>query len=253
MINLIKADLYKMYRLSTVKILLFLSFLSAVIVMLSSHLITVGELSLESADFISFFVDPQMVTLLGCVGAGIVVASDFEQKVIEKAITSGKSRLVVVLNKTVIIAILVFLIVFPYIITTIFASSIDREFFDFIPTVFLTIASNETSFLNSLPVLLTVTINYIGQLSISILFLFLVKKPIYVMAFSYGTVLLLGPIASLNQHLSTIASYTPFGVNYSALISGNFEELLSSILISLAFTLVITFLSYIIFRMQEIK
>lgn len=84
--------------------------------------------------------------------------------------------------------------------------------------------------------------------------MFLVKKPVIVLALSYITLLLLGPVLGLNEVTKGIMEHTPFGIDYTDLVV-NFElvNLVKSCSVGLIFILTFTFLSIVAFRKCEVK
>lgn len=121
MIDLIKADIYKMTKSFFIKILIGISAISAGLMLTYAHLIATGSMDIQNTGIASFFADSQIFTLLGCVIIGMFLCSDFEYKIIENSISSGHSRSAVVVSKVISLVILVLNLMLPYIIAGILA------------------------------------------------------------------------------------------------------------------------------------
>ena len=123
MLELLKVDLYKLTKSSLVKIVFFISVLSAALMYLLSHLLATGELPIQNTGILSLFADSQMFILLGCVFIGIFLCSDFEYKVIENAVLAGHSRSSIVTSKMISLVIFVSLLTVPYFAVILFSTA----------------------------------------------------------------------------------------------------------------------------------
>lgn len=257
MTDLIKADIYKMAKSSLIRIIFAISVLSAGLMLLFAHLIATGSMDIQNTGITSLFADSQIFTLLGCVIIGMFLCNDFEYKIIENAISSGHSRNMVVVSKVISLFILISILSLPYIITVILSVSFNFEVSVFMPTAFLTIISFATtgsSILNIIILIILAILIYSAQLSVGIFIMFLVKKPVMAIALSYVALLFLGPVLGLNDTTKNIMTYTPFGIDYTRLIT-DFEyiNIIKPISISFLFIVIFTFLSMLSFRKCDIK
>lgn len=257
MADLIRTDLFKMLKSGLIKILFFSSILSATLMLLFSHLIATGKLDMQSAGFASLFADSQIFTLLGCIMIGMFFCNDFEYKIIENAISSGHPRETIVVSKLIVLALLTGILAIPYIGTLIVSVISNLELSVYIPTAFLNIINLATTGTNVLTIIILIVVAisvYTAQLSIGIFIMFKVKKPVIVVALSYVVLVLLGPILSNNNVTKEIMAYTPYGIDYTQLVSNlNFGTLIKPVVISIIFVGVITILSILVFRKAEIK
>ncbi|GIO23353.1 hypothetical protein J11TS1_19340 [Oceanobacillus sp. J11TS1] len=260
--QLLKADLIKLSRSITPWIVFILASLSAVIFASSSHFVATGNLNFETAaSSLSLFSETQMIALLGSITVGIFLTKDFENKIIENAISGGHSRNSIVINKIIIFIILTASLYFPYVIITIIFAFQDTTFSSFIPTPTLNIlaeaAQQEVTAELIGKILLTSGLSliiFISQLMISIFYMFLFKKAVFVIAATYMTSLILGPIASLNESIHSVMAYTPYGIDLSHLtleMSGEF--IAKSLIISFIFIFVLYLGTYFLFRRAEVK
>jgi len=225
--------------------------------LLFAHLIAIGEMDIQNTGITSLFADSQIFVLLGCVVIGIFLCNDFDYKIIENAISSGHTRISIVVGKMISLIFLISILTLPYTIATILAVSIDLEVSVYMPTAYLTImgiASNGTSIVNLVILIILTILMYSAQLSVGILIMFWIKKPVIVIAVSYVSLLLLGPVLGLNEMTKGVMEYTPFGIDYTSFIS-NLEimDFAQPIIISISFIAIFTILSILFFRKCEIK
>lgn len=257
MLDLIKVDIYKMAKSSLIKIVFVLSVLSAGLMFLFAHLMATGDMDIQNTGIMSLFADSQIFSLLGCVIIGMFLCNDFEYKIIENAISSGHKRNTIVFSKMLSLVILIAIISLPYIIAIILSVCTNLEMIVYMPTAYLTIvnfAIKGTDMMNIIVFIILAILTYSAKLSIGIFIMFLVKKPVIVIALSYITILLLGPVLGLNEVTKNIMAYTPFGIDYTGL-AVNFElvNLMKSCAIGVIFILIFTFLSILVFRKCEVK
>jgi len=257
MLDLIKVDIYKMAKSSLIKIVFVLSVLSAGLMLLFAHLTATGDMNIQNTGIMSLFADSQIFTLLGCVIIGMFLCNDFEYKIIENAISSGHKRSTIVFSKMLSLVILIAIMTLPYIIAIIFSVCTNLEMNVYMPTAYLTIinfAIEGTDIVNIVAFIILAILTYSAQLSIGIFIMFLVKKPVIVLALSYINLLLLGPVLELNEVTKGIMEHTPFGIDYTDLVV-NFElvNLVKSCSVGLIFILTFTFLSIVAFRKCEVK
>ena len=257
MLELLKVDLYKLTKSSLVKIVFFISVLSAALMYLLSHLLATGELPIQNTGILSLFADSQMFILLGCVFIWIFLCSDFEYKVIENAVLAGHSRSSIVTSKMISLVIFVSLLTVPYFAVILFSTAARFELHVYLPSAYLMITKLATTDPDIIPIALFVILailTYSAQLSIGIFFLFLFKRPVVVLAVSYLSNLLLGPVLGLTDTTKQIMEYTPFGVNFAGMTTHfEFPVFIRSCLSGFLFLLVFTFLSILVFRKSEIK
>lgn len=219
MINLIRADFYKIYFSKSLWVILLISVISSIVFATSAHFVDTGTINIVTATgALSLFSEPQMIALLGSILVGIELSTDFENKQIESAIASGNSRSNLITIKFFNLALLVLFIYFPYILMMIILPMTNLGFQGFLPTPVLNVIGESTNinmnlFISIINIAIISLLAYISQLSISILYMFIFKKPVLVIAATYMTILLLGPISSLNDTLNTIMSFTPYGID----------------------------------------
>lgn len=253
--SLIQADLYKIFKSTSTWVVVCVAVLSAAVLAASAYYVNDGTITVETASgTLSLFTEPQMIALLGSMLAGIVLCTDFDNKQIESAVSVGHSRSSIAAGKMISLLMLTALIYLPYILVMFILPLTNLEFMNFLPTPVLNTIAEDSGFPNTLVVASTTLLLLFSQLTISILYMFLLKKPVLVIAATYMTILILGPISNLNDTLSSIMSYTPYGVGiaeFNAEVDPGF--ILESIVIAVVFILIIYALTWIIFRKDEVK
>lgn len=261
MVDLLKADWFKARHSRVLYILFMLACISSLLMFFTAYYLGKTEAAASLINLASFFSDPQMVSLLGCVFVGIYVCRDFEEKVMEQAIASGKSRGKIVFEKVVSLVFFISLLYLPYVLGSLVLLGTSIDLSAYLPTVPLQLAA-ENQILNAdsqtiagIAKLLSLTVvNMAAQLTIALPIMFLLKRPVSVLAISYGTLLLLGPIASLNETTQQILSYTPYGKDVSQLTLAMSNRYFGErLVVNLIFVLLMILVSYGIFRKSEVK
>ncbi|GEN87844.1 hypothetical protein MKY30_10640 [Oceanobacillus sp. FSL W8-0428] len=260
--QLLKADFFKLSRSISPWTVFILSILSAIIFAASSHYVSTGSLSLEAASgTLSLFSETQMMALLGSIAAGICLTADFENKIIENAVSGGYSRNTIIINKIISFFILIALLYLPYIIITVIFAFTNTAFSGFIPTPTLNIlagAAEQGATAGLLGKIILISglslLIFFSQLMVSVFYMFLFKKAVFVIAATYMTSLILGPISSLNDKVHSVMAYTPYGIDLSQLTLGmSGEFIVKSMIISLLFIFIFYLASLLIFRKAEVK
>ena len=265
MINLIRADLYKMRKSNAMKILLAITTVCAVIMTMFAYLIPQGKIS-ESYTGIGFmFSDINMISILGAAVAGVFICGDFDNKTIHDAISSGCSRIAVICSKAITFFIAIFVLLLPYAIVTGFAlfsgakfgmGSVGVGFLNII-AIDNGIAFDVSVFFKMLAVMLTLILIYVSQLSLCVPLALIFKKPVVVSVVYYGFTILcaqLNNFKNASEGFKNILSYTPYGGSHTFLTleaqAGDFGK---AIIVSMIYIIVIMAVTYSVFRKSEIK
>ena len=236
MINLIRADLFKMRKSNSIKILFLLCCISAFIMYEVCKELSKGNLGSDIVGFGSFVTDFQMISLVSVIFISILICKTISYY----------------------ISILIFLL--PYMVITIVGVCSNNTFESFLPSVFQNIIKNESGvtfdsavFLKIFLIYITMTIVYASQISISILLAFLFKRPVIVISLGYVLNASIAQIVNIDK-LSDLFKLTPYGVDYSKLtLDASLSVYSNFISISLIFMAIILILSYISFKRTEIK
>ena len=260
MINLIRADLYKLRKSTSIKVLFVLCCIAAGIMYVVSNQLTEGNLSHDIVGFGAFVTDFQMISLASIVFISMFICSDFDNKTIHDSISSGYSRGSIVVCKTITYFISVLIFLLPYVAVSIIGICSGNSFEAFLPSVFQSIMKNDAEISFSFVVILkiiciwiTMAILYASQMSISLHIAFSIRKSVILMSLGYIINAGIAQLVNIDK-LSNIFKFTPFGVDYSKLtleagtsVYGNF------IFISLIFMAIMVILSYLAFKKAEIK
>ena len=260
MFNLIKADLYKLKKSTSIKVLFILCCIAAIIMYVISNQLTEGNLSYDIVGFGAFVTDFQMITLASVVFIAMFICSDFDNKTVHDCISSGYSRVSIVICKTISYFISVLIFLMPYAIVSIVGICSGNSFEAFLPSVFQSIMKNDAEISFSFMVLLkiiciwiTIAIVYASQISICLIIAFSIRKSVIVMSLGYIINTTIAQLVKLDK-LSDIFKLTPFGVDYSKLtLEAGASVYGKFILTSVIFMAIIMILSYLSFRKAEIK
>ena len=96
MYNLILADLFKLRKSMTIKVLFIITIVSSVIMAMMAHMISQGKINSNMSGIGFMFSDVNMIGILGAVIAGVFICGDFDNKIINDAITNGCSRFAII-------------------------------------------------------------------------------------------------------------------------------------------------------------
>lgn len=260
MMDLLKADFFKARHSLVLFILFFFACFSSAVMFGCGHIVAEDAGKSSILQFASFFSDPQMISLLGCIFVGIYLCRDFDEKVIEQAIGSGKRRGQIIANKLVLLILFIFLLYLPYVAGSIFLSANSTPVVAFLQTIPLKIAAENSSLQLSVETLaalgklfFTSGFTMVAQLAITIPIVFLLKRSVSVLASSYLLLILLGPVASLNDSAQKVLSFTPFYMDTEQLtwaISNEF--FFARVLVNVCFIIVMLGVSWLVFRRSEL-
>ncbi|MBA9084194.1 ABC-2 type transport system permease protein [Fontibacillus solani] len=265
MINLIKADLFKLRKSMAFRILLGITSASAVIMTMMAYWIPQGKIEASMTGIGFMFSDVNMISILGAVIAGIFICGDFDTKTIHDAITTGYSRGTVIVSKAFVFGIAIVFMLLPYAIITGIALGTGSEFnMGSVAIGYLHLLTSEAGTIFSasdiwklLVIMLTLIIVYMAQLSICVPLAFVLKKPVFVVAINYGFSILTAQLMGLAKNsavFDSLFSCTPYGGNYTFLtLDSTAGDLIKAIGVSAAFIIVILAITFAIFRRSEMK
>jgi ABC-2 type transport system permease protein len=265
MINLIKEDLYKMRKSTTIKILLAITTLCAITMTIFAYLIPQGKIS-ESYTGLGFlFSDVNIMSILGAAVAGIFICGDFDNRTIHDAIASGCSRIAIICSKAITFFIAIILLLLPYgIITAISLFSGAKFGMNSVGVGFLHMLAIDSGtavdmsvFFQMIGVMLTLILAYVAQLSLCVPLALLCKKPVVVIVIYYAFTIFTAQLFSLkniSDVLKKLASYTPYGGNHTFLTldsqAGDFGK---TIIVCFVYIVMMITITYSMFRKSEIK
>jgi ABC-2 type transport system permease protein len=265
MFNLILADLFKLRKSMAIKIILGITTVSSVIMAIMAYLIPLGKIDSSLTGLGFMFSDTNMLSILGAVVAGVFICGDYENKTIHDAITSGNSRIAVIISKAATFFIAITIILLPYAIVTGVALGTGSEFNMGSATIgFLNLLTKDSQTTLTLMkigkllvVMLSMVIVIMAQLSICIPLALVLKKPVLVVAINYGVSILSGQLMGLKERFplfERIFNCTPYGGTYSFLtIESGAGDITKAISISIVYIIGMIVITYLAFRKSEIK
>lgn len=265
MYNLIRADLFKVQRSKSLKVLLGITIISSAIMMAMAYLIPQGRIEDSMTGLGFLFADMNMISILGAVIAGVIICGDFDNKIIHNAIASGNSRRTVILNKAIVFFICITVILLPYIIGVIIGLMTGYEYsMGSIAIGYLNLLTTEAgvdlsvaNIFKLLIVVLTLILVYLAQLSICIPLALLLKRPVFVVAVYYGFTVLCAQLVGLRGSSSILArifDLTPYGGEYSFMVlDTSAGQIGKATIVSAFFIISMVSLTYTFFRKSEIK
>lgn len=265
MLNLIRADLFKLMNSQAVKVLIGLTAASAIISAVMAYLIPLGKIDTRMTGIEFMFSDMNMICILGAVVAGMIVCGDFDNKTIHNAIAGGSRRSAVIVSKAAALAVALVLLLLPYAIVTAVGlgtgytfdvGSVGIGFLHLLTAESGTIVGMaETGKLSA--IMLTLIIVYIAQLSLCVPLAFFLKKPVFVVAIYYGFSVLCAQLAGVSESspmFNRIFSATPYGNQHTFMtLETTAGDMARTIGIGAIFIVIMLTVTYMAFRKSEIK
>lgn len=264
MINIIKADLYKMRKSMAMKVLFLMTLLCSIIMTIMSYSIASGSISDTYSGIAFLFSDANMISILGAVLAAIFICGDFDNKVISTEISSGSSRISVITSKIISYFIAIFIIMIPYIVVSVAGVISGSEFSMGQGVGFLNLLQSGegaslsvNDILKLIVVAFVLAVVYLGQFIICVPIAFKIKKPVIVVAVYYGFSIVAAQISNLatkSDALNNVLSLTPYGGKYSFLtLESSRGNIVKALVVSIVFAAIIGAISYLLFRKEEVK
>lgn len=265
MLNMIKADIYKLSRMQVVKICIFTSIVCTCGIAYMLHGVYNGIYSLDASSAFALVSDTMIITILGAILTGALICGDFESKNIHDEIACGNGRFVIVITKTISISLLMILLVLPYVLmsTIGFASNMGFAIYTGVPSAFLNILSNVSGveiineyILKSVVLSLLITLTYIAKISICIPLAFMTRKSIVVIMTGFVSTFLFDIISALLKDVDGISNFIkllPYTMIFDLTLTCSVEVMVKSFVSSILFISVMLGITYAQFRKAEIK
>lgn len=265
MINLIRADLFKIRKSATIKILFFVVCLCAAAMTVIAWSIAHGKINAGMSGIGFLFSDVDVISILGGVCAAVFICGDFDNKAIHDAVADGCDRLSVIVSKSIVFAGSVITLLIPYAIAVGIGIGTSSKF---------NLTTPGLGFLNLLMatggkslsaaqgwelfgIMLLLLLVYTAQLSLCLPLAMIFRKPVVVIAVYYAFSVLSGQLSVLAKNsklFSDLFALTPYGGNHLLLtLSAGTEDIVKAILVSLIFIAVMIALTFAAFRKAEIK
>lgn len=263
MINIIRADLFKIRKSITIKILFLIACICTVSMMMIAYSVAQGNMESDISGIGFLLSDVDVISILGGVCAAVFICGDFDNKAINDAVARGCSRLSVIVGKSVVLAGTVIMLLIPYAVAVGIGIGTGSEFSLATPGLgFLNLLMKmggtdltAAQILKLIGAMLLQLLVYAAQLSLCLPLAFVFRKPVVVIAVYYAFSLFSGQLNALAKNsklLSKLFELTPYGCKYpfTTLSEGS---ILKTILVSLIFIAVMIALTFAAFRKAEIK
>ena len=260
MLNLIRAEQFKLRRSTAFKVCLLATTLCAALLFGMSHAVAAGKFTLDP-NAASGLSDIFLLSVIGPLMAGIIICNDFDSKNIHTAVACG--RVQIVCSKSIIFVLSVAVMVLPYAIFALigfasnggFAKILLFSTYDSIMANDMNQVVNATTIGKSTIVLLLSIVLYAARLSFCIPIAFKVRKSVVVaiigVVFGFLIDFIVSTLSKI-EVLKTLLGFTPF--RYTSLsIDMSTGELMKVFLSSVVFTILMIGVTYKIFRRSEIK
>lgn len=265
MINLIKADFYKINRSVIYKVLFLVSTVCAVVTAIVSHLIYTGDLTTASAASAAMLTDVVILSLINCVLAGQLICGDFDNKLIQSSLTGCSGRFSVVCAKMVTYSIMVGIMTIPYAVASIIGFCLNMGYgAPFSASTYLKILfeSNTVEFsvealLKYILITVIMMLVYAAQIGFVFVLAFIMKnKALLVTAVGFIISTFIGMTTSIvtSDAGENVLSCTPFSSDIYALgYETEAVTLVKIVVVCIAFLAAYTGIAYVFFRKSEIK
>ena len=260
MINQLRGDLYAIRHSGPVLICLAASLLAAALYTVLQHSLAAGDLGPEAASGVQVLSDVLMVSLMGPLLFGALVAQPFETKSVHNSLlASGRGAFVGA--KTLITAAAVTALSLPYGIATLIGLATGAQFAPAVPTSFSQMLASGVELTGSevrsvLAVTVTAAVLLTAKLAVCLPLAFRLRRPLVVMAigFVWGFLAdLIGTTAADVDGLAPLVRLTPFSSEHLPSLESTGGELLGTVAVSLVFIALMGLLAWLLFRRADVK
>lgn len=262
MLNLMLATFYRIKKSMAVKISFILISIAAILYFTCVKLISNGTLDSSIAGSISGLSDSLMLWLFAPLIAGVIVIEDFDSKIIHTAIGCGKGRISVVFSKMYTFLITTFILTIPYAIISFVLYIKEVNFIGAEATaisiyIYNLVQKFDVSTIKVISVYFVTSIVYMSQLSICIPIAFKVRKTVVVTAIGFIFGMLNAFISAIVNKVDVLADLyklTPYAYSVDKVnLNTTNSDLLMVLVISIIFIVIMTGITYLLFRKEEIK
>lgn len=265
MLNLMRAEIYKLGKSTGFKICILLSLICAVTLTTISHAIAAGNISAGNMGNASGLTELMIISLLGSFMTGSLICGDFDTKTIHDAVACGRGRISVVISKAFVYILMIALLLLPYIITTIIALSTGAEFTaPFVASAFIGILSDVSGSSVTLPdagkifvICLVTILVQAARLSLCIPLAFKVRKQVVVMGIGFAASGLMDFVVGLLDDvpiLKGILAFTPYSRDYVIVgMNTKTDILIKAAGSSIVFIGIMAAITCLFFKKAEIK
>lgn len=265
MTNIIKADLYKMFRMSSLYISFIICTISSLTIAYVLYGIPKGDFDIEMSTNVSLLVDIMLVSLLGGILIGGIISNDFESKNVHSEIACGKGRFSIIISKLAAMSIGTAVITLPYALTAIIGFGLDINFSHLvgIPSQFFDVMTNVCGVEKDgsgigkvIFICILIIFMYIARLSICIPVAFKFKKniPVIIVGFLSAFVFdIITPAVKDIPGVSDFFEFLPYSMITKCTLDADGGEIAKILISGIVFIAVMIAITYALFKKDEIK
>lgn len=260
MINLLRAELFKVKKSKGLFVLFVIMLISAIGMAVMAHLIAKDQISASLSGLVFMFSDVNMFSIIGAVAASIIICADFEVKTVQAPIFSGYNRYTMVFSKALTLFSFSILFILPFMVVTFVGLQSGSAFQIQTGSIgFLHILTTEAGVSNVwkyIIVSLALMFVYMSQTSVCILLAYVMKKPVFVVSAYYALTILLAQLSTVSEKsvLGGFMRSTPFGGKHAMLtMASSMSDIINAFTISIQFIFIMIGLAFLYFRRAEIK
>ncbi len=260
MINQLRGDLYAVRHSGPVLICLAASVIAAALYTVLQHSLAAGDLGPEAASGVQVLSDVLMVSLMGPLLFGALVAQPFETKSVHNSLlASGRGAFVAA--KTLLTAAVVTALSLPYGIAALLGLASGEEFAPAIPTAFSHLLASggdvdAARVGEILAITVTMAVLTTAKLAVCLPLAIRLQRPLVVMAigFVWGFLAdLIGTTAADVEGLDALVRLTPFAGEHVPTSDSTGGELVGTLVVSLVFIALMGVLAWLLFRRADVK
>ena len=268
MINLMKADFYKMRKSATLWFTFLVMCVAVTVFAVLSIGMAKGSIGKETIGMASGLSDGSLTAIIGPFLAAIFICSDFTNKTMHDSILCGKGRRAIVYAKIIPYGLSILLMLLPYSILTIVGflvkGSFSLDFANGMDSSYMMVLASQGSvahdaemILKMLLIVVVVAVMYIARMSLCILLGYTIRKPVLVVGIGF-IVEMVGSLIALSvsssEALTEALSWTPFvGIKETLNMGAAYSDLFKTLGASIVFIVIILNITSAIFATSEVK
>lgn len=263
MLNLIRADLFKIRKMKAVKISFLITCICSIAFVIISNLMAQGKFDTSLSSQVAGLSDIVILSIICPFLAGAYICGDFDNKTIHDAISFGCSRGKLIASKAIVYSLVSGFMMLPYAVVTLIAYCTGKDFKAFTASTYLDIlASGSKEITGSamgkiLAVIVTMMMVYIAKLSICVLVSFVLQRSALVVCIGFSVLLLSDLLIVLGKNVKPIGdilSFTPLSMGYRVIsMDAGANVLAKAVVVSIVYIMVMLVITNCIFKRKEIR
>lgn len=266
MLSLLRTWFYKVRHSLLIYLCFILVGICAVSFVVIANKIATGDLTSSAGSSAALLTDVIISSsIFGPLLAANFLCKDFESRDLHVAIRRKRGRMYYVASKAIVLAVIEWVVILPYVLMTILAYVMQWEFMEpFVSSQYLTIlnqlsgtAVEASELFGLIARLLVILVVFSAQTSIALPFAFGIKKPIPVAAICIVIPFLLNMVTGLakeNKIVEAVFKFTPFNPDIAFITCDTgVSTLILALAASVVWIAVMAVISFLLFRKAEIK